>query len=156
MRTNRKKRANKKIDKRALDMHNVENYVSDLDYLARLTGVSPSTKDWIECRMLELRDSANVFEHYLAGFLMEHGVKFIHQAPFVFDCKKIYFADFYLPEHRMVIEVDGTYHQSDSQFAYDNERNNRFASMKIKTIRIPNEITKDTQKLKMRLHFLIK
>ena len=88
--------------------------------------------------------------------IMEYGVKFIHQAPFVFDCKKIYFADFYLPEHRMVIEVDGTYHQSDSQFAYDNERNNRFASMKIKTIRIPNEITKDTQKLKMRLHFLMK
>lgn len=29
MRTNRKKRANKKIDKHALDMHNVENYVSE-------------------------------------------------------------------------------------------------------------------------------
>lgn len=122
-----------------------------MEYLGRLNFVSPRKKTWIEYKMYELRASANRYEHNIAEYLIKRGVKFIHQAPFVFYGEKIYFADFYLPDKRLIIEVDGEYHRGDNQFEYDKERDANFKSIKIQTIRLANAETIDEKTLKLRL-----
>ena len=49
-----------------------------------------------------------------------------------------YIADFYCPEHRLVIELDGGQHYSDAGSEYDKSRENYMNSMGIKTIRFSN------------------
>lgn len=136
---------------RALDLHNIEGYYDDLKYIGRLGGISESTRDWIETTMYELRGKANVYECRLGELLMAKNIKFIHQAPFVFMPMKIHFVDFYLPEYRMVLEVDGNYHDSSLQIAKDQERDQRFKDIGIRVVRVENEETRSPDILSLRL-----
>jgi very-short-patch-repair endonuclease len=49
-----------------------------------------------------------------------------------------YITDFYCPELKLVIEVDGGQHFSEKGIEYDQQRENCFKSMSIKTIRFSN------------------
>lgn len=145
----RKKEAKAKSPKaqsRKLDLYNVKNYYSDIDYINRLA-VRQSTKEWIEVTMYEHRAKANIYEINCAEFLIDRKVNFIHQAPFVFGGKKIYFADFYIPDKHLVIEIDGDYHNGVEQYRYDKERTHWFESVKIKTERISNHTTTNKEAL---------
>ena len=53
-----------------------------------------------------------------------------------------YIADFYCPELFLALELDGNVHDSESAQAYDEYRNQVFASKGIRTLRISNECTK--------------
>lgn len=106
--------------------------------------------------MYELREKANCYEHKMGEILIESGIDFIHQAPFVFRPKTIYFCDFYIPSHRIVIEIDGIYHNSAVQSMKDTERDFNFKSIGIRVVRIANEETNDKEKLKLRLSQYIK
>lgn len=151
MKRPKKTRKERKVAKqKALDLHNAQSYVSDVDYLKRLR-ISESTRSWIECRMYELRAAANVYEHKFAEYLIKKHVLFIYQAPFVFYGKKIYFADFYLPDHHLVVEIDGDYHNGPTQYSYDKEREANFASVKIRTERIANGTVLEEKSLDCRL-----
>lgn len=140
---------------RKLDEYDTRGYVRDLEYLGRLSFLKEGTLAWIEARMYELRERANYFEHCLGEMLIKHGVDFIHQAPFVFRPKTIYFGDFYIPEKRVLIEVDGIYHKSSYMLAKDSERDANFRSVGIKVIRIANEETRDAERLWLRLSCLL-
>lgn len=148
--------AAKKAKMRKLDEYDTKGYNKDLEYLAKLSYIPESTRSWIEVRMYELRASANKYEHKLGELLIKNGIEFIHQAPFVFRPRKIYFCDFYIPSLRTVIEVDGIYHDSPLQTEKDIERDDNFASIGIKVIRISNEETNDTEKLILRLSGVLK
>lgn len=50
-----------------------------------------------------------------------------------------YIADFYCPEARIVVEVDGGQHLSEKGKAYDKEREKFFFALGIKTLRFTNE-----------------
>jgi very-short-patch-repair endonuclease len=76
---------------------------------------------------------------------------FIHQAPFVFRPRTIYFCDFYLPDHKLVIEVDGIYHNGDVQFTKDKERDANLRSIGMRVVRIANEELGDPRLLALRL-----
>lgn len=54
-----------------------------------------------------------------------------------------YIADFYIPPLRLVIEIDGPYHES--QIDYDKQRTFYFSRRGIKVIRFTNEETKDSE-----------
>lgn len=136
---------------RVLDKYDTENYCRDLEYLARLSFLKESTRQWIEARMYELRDSANRYEHEVGQLLMKKGLEFIHQAPFVFRPHSIYFCDFYIPQKRVVIEVDGIYHNSSLMVSNDAERDANFKSVGIRVIRIANEEILDSKRLSLRL-----
>lgn len=135
----------------ALDKYDVKGYYRDLEYLGKLSYLPQSTKDWIEARMYELRSSANVYEHIIGELLIKKNVDFIHQAPFVFRPRTIYFCDFFLPKDRIVIEVDGIYHSGQSQLEKDKERDSHFKSIGIRVIRVHNEETRDVNRLAIRL-----
>lgn len=150
-------RAAKKAAKlRALDKHDTEGYFKDLEYIGRLSFVPEGTRSWIEVTMYSLRERANIYEHALGELLIKKKVDFIHQAPFVFRPKKIYFAGFYLPSYRIVVEVDGVYHNGNEMVSRDAERDHNFKSIGIRVVRVANEETKDPAHLSLRLAQFIK
>lgn len=54
---------------------------------------------------------------------------------------KTYFLDFYVPSLRLVIEVDGGYHNTDSQKKYDQRRDELIKKHRgWSTLRLPNEL----------------
>lgn len=152
----KKKRIAERREKKAralrlLDEYDSKGYYRDLEYLGKISYISDGTKDWIEHRMYELRASANVYEHRVGELLISRGIEFIHQAPFVFRPKSIYFCDFYLPMQRIALEVDGIYHNSEDMVAKDAERDANFKSIGIRVVRIGNAETNDLPQLKLRL-----
>jgi very-short-patch-repair endonuclease len=49
-----------------------------------------------------------------------------------------YIADFYCPQHMLVIEIDGSQHYTDDGREYDESREEYMSSLAIKTIRFSN------------------
>ena len=151
----KKKHSNKYISKKDYNSTIVlsnEDVINDYSHLAKLK-VSESTRDWIETTMYTLRSKANVYERKLIKLLKENHILFVLQAPFVLD-GKIYFADFYFPDERLVVEIDGSYHETNSQKSYDIERDRAFKSYNLKTIRVSNGLVDDSTKLKQILPLL--
>ena len=144
----------KKQDKKLAE-HNDLGYLEDLAHLYKLGAISESRRDWIETTMLSLRDKANCYEKVFAKYLMDKKIKFIHQAPFIFS-GKIYFADFYLPDHHLIVEIDGIYHQGISQYKYDRFRDQCFNGHKLSVIRIPNDAVMDSKAMQLLLSPVIK
>lgn len=64
------------------------------------------------------------------------------QVPFVIG-EKAYFADLCIESIKTLIEIDGGYHYSEEQREKDEGRDNAFASIGYKTIRIPNNKVED-------------
>lgn len=122
-----------------------QDIIRDYNYLSRLP-VNKAQKDWIEHTMYELREKANKYEKAVYKALKDKGVEFIHQSPFVLD-GNIYFADFYIPALRILIEVDGSSHDSARGVKRDGIRDEAFASYRMVTYRIHNSVAKDKNKL---------
>ena len=138
----------------SLTTYNDAGYLSDLIHLSRINGISDSTSDWIETTMLSLRSSATESEHNIAKALMKHDVKFIHQAPFVLS-GNIYFADFFIPNKHVVIEVDGGYHMGRAQQKKDMFRDVCFNGHMIDVIRVPNRATYNSRDLEIILNKIL-
>ena len=85
----------------------------------------------------KLRDSATEPENVLWEALRNKrldGYKFRRQHPLA-----IYIADFYCHELKLVIEVDGGYHQTKEQLILDNRRTDDIEFQGLKLIRFTNE-----------------
>ncbi len=77
-----------------------------------------------------------------------HGKKFLRQHPIVYSfCKRpLYFiADFYCAAYKLVLELDGTIHESQTE--YDEQRDWVIRQKGLKVLRINNEELKDQEKL---------
>lgn len=136
----------KKAKGNKLQEYNTANYFQDYVLIGQFCNLPKSKKEWIQDTREDLKSKANKYEILLGEYLIEHKVKFIHQAPFIID-GKMYFLDFYVPNKRIAIEVDGQYHQSITQESYDAVRDESFQSIGIKTIRISNNETMSKQQL---------
>ena len=62
------------------------------------------------------------------------GLKFRRQVPI-----DRYIVDFYCPEIRVVIEIDGGVHDQPGQAKWDEERGRRLQELGYKLLRVPNE-----------------
>jgi very-short-patch-repair endonuclease len=85
----------------------------------------------------KLRKNATEAEEFLWLALRENqldGYKFRRQHPL-----SIYIADFYCHKLKLVIEIDGGYHQSKEQILLDEERTATIAFQGLKVIRFTNE-----------------
>jgi very-short-patch-repair endonuclease len=88
-------------------------------------------------RVKKLRENATYAELYLKEKLTEQKVYFIFQKSFIkgdFYC----IVDFYLPRHKLCIEVDGEYHNTLSQKKKDWAKDNYLKSRNFRVLRIPN------------------
>jgi len=94
---------------------------------------------WVVGIMKKNRKRATNSETCLGKYLYKRRIIFISQAPFIFRVggkNKLYFADFYIPATKTVIEVDGHSHDTPESIVYDEMRDRMFESIGIKTIRI--------------------
>jgi len=62
------------------------------------------------------------------------GIRFKRQHPILY-----FVADFYCHKARLVIEVDGGYHDSLSQYEYDKNRDSDLEDLGLKVIRFTND-----------------
>ena len=131
----------------ALTHYDLTSYDDDIDVMASIFNIRKSKREWIVTARLGLQERANKYEHLFGNFLLKQNVHFIHQAPFVVD-GHIYFADFYLPEKRIVVEIDGDYHNGLYQRVKDRDRTDDLKFSGAKVIRIKNATTLDENSLK--------
>lgn len=145
-----KMKNNKNVNKKSLSFYNASNFKEDYKIIGRFCNLSFSKKDWIETTRYKLQASANKYERLIGEYLINEKIIFVHQAHFMFD-DKIYFSDFFIPRMRLIIEVDGDYHNSISQSESDEERDYLFSSLGIKTISVNNNEALDKKQIEMRL-----
>jgi very-short-patch-repair endonuclease len=75
-------------------------------------------------------------EHAFSYYLSSKGIRFKQQQGFYTPVYRI--ADFYLPDHNLIVEIDGGYHQG--QAAEDRKKDQAFLRERgIRTLRLTNE-----------------
>jgi len=114
-------------------------------YLDSLSG-SEKVVNWATENMCELMKNSTKAELSVFWKLHKSKIKFLYQAPFLFKTN-IYFADFYLQDKNLILEIDGEYHETQEQKANDRKRDSDFKKHGIKTVRIPNKVALDGRKL---------
>ena len=72
-------------------------------------------------------------KHLWYDFLRDYPIKFTRQKPI-----GNYIADFYCFRAKLVVELDGSQHYSDTGMTYDSARNNYMEQTGLKVIRISN------------------
>lgn len=142
----KKHRASPEVPKKENFIVRTSNEADDLkmlDPFINELGMEGSSRfAWVAKRMGELRRSATKQELTVARWLYSKRVRFVAQAPFRLATKKIghhcYFADFYVPAINLIIEIDGSQHQTPEGLEYDRNRDDAFRRTGITTIRISN------------------
>jgi very-short-patch-repair endonuclease len=76
-------------------------------------------------RRNQLKASATPAEKKIRQILYSLGIRHQFQKAFFLKWKRLFIVDFYLPQYKLAIEVDGSHHQSDlKQQDYDEYRTN--------------------------------
>lgn len=71
-------------------------------------------------------------------------------------CGSLYFADFYFPRYKTILEIDGGYHGTRSQKLKDEKRTSFFESVGIKVLRVSNEDTENPMLIWEKIMALVK
>ena len=86
--------------------------------------------------------------------------KFLRNYPIRFQRQKSignYIVDFYCAKARLVIELDGYYHTTKSQFDDDKKRTEDLTKMKLNVVRFSNkDIENDFQRVCTQIDYLVK
>lgn len=109
----------------------------DLEMMQPLLNIGKAHAEWAAKCIRDLRKRATKCELSVAKFLWAERVVYIAQCPFQVE-GRTYFADFYIPALKLVVEIDGSGHDSPQQFYYDRERDALLESIGISTLRITN------------------
>jgi hypothetical protein len=76
----------------------------------------------------------------IANILDSLNIHYIREKGFMKNLKSFVLADFYLPRpYKIVIEVDGGYHNDPRQKNYDNYKDKYYKSRKFKVLRLTNQ-----------------
>jgi very-short-patch-repair endonuclease len=107
----------------------------------------------------ELRNNPTKAESFLWDHLhIIKGIRFKRQHPILY-----FIADFYCHKAKLIVEVDGEYHNIPEQYLYDKNRDNELNELGLKVIRFTNEqvlfeiektLYEIEQKVKERIHNL--
>ena len=81
------------------------------------------------------------------------GYKVIRQQP-ITTGRKLYFADIYLPELKVIVEIDGAYHYSSKQKRRDNNRSSGIWRMGYHVVRLSNHDARNTNKVKAKIELI--
>ena len=104
---------------------------------------------WIEEKRAELIKNATKSELKVQNMFDVSHIPYIFQKPFVTEQENIYFVDFYLPQLKIAIEVDGGYHTAKEQRRKDLERTMEIEEdFGVRIYRIDNRDTSDNKLLK--------
>ncbi len=93
-----------------------------------------SFASWHRQNRARLLKRSTLAERVFGRYLASLGLAFRQQQGFYTPCYRI--ADFYLPDHRLIIEIDGPYHDAER----DKIKDERFLQARgIRTIRLTND-----------------
>ncbi|MDR1585293.1 MAG: endonuclease domain-containing protein [Prevotellaceae bacterium] len=92
----------------------------------------------------KLRENPTEAENFLWIYLAQikiKGIRFKRQHPVLY-----FIADFYCHKAKLIIEVDGGYHNTPEQYCYDENRDDELAGLGLKVIRFTNDqVVNDTE-----------
>jgi len=91
----------------------------------------------------DLIKNATKWELSFKDKLKKTGVPFIFQYPVICNNEKLYIIDFYLPKHKIAIELDGQWHYTPDIIKKDNLRTKALKKKGIRVLRIPNILEND-------------
>ena len=98
-----------------------------------------SLVEWVSNNKQVLDKKATKYERLLFNALKKHFKdKIKKQQPFMIQ-NKVYYADICISPLKLIIEVDGGYHNSQEQQIKDRQRDNDFKSIGYNTLRFTNE-----------------
>ena len=96
-------------------------------------------KMWSLMKMAdENRVKATKAEKAAKDYLQKKGLKFVFQKPIIAN-KNGYIADFYFPDTKTILEIDGGYHEDFEQRKADIKRTKDLNTEGIKVVRMKNE-----------------
>jgi very-short-patch-repair endonuclease len=98
-------------------------------------------------RAEQLRNNATPEELKLKEYLENNNIYHKFQEPIYKKNGGYYIADFYFPNKRIIVELDGYYHSLYENIIYDKQRDEEIRRLKIKTVRITNDKFKDFNKV---------
>lgn len=81
------------------------------------------------------------------------GYKVVRQQP-ITTGRKLYFADIYLPELKVIVEIDGAYHFSSKQKRKDGNRSAGIWRMGYHVVRLSNHDARNINKVKAKLKLI--
>lgn len=88
----------------------------------------------------DLTAKATRWELEFKAKLEKYGIKFIFQHPVICNKKNLFILDFYLPEYKLGIELDGYSHYTPAGMKKDNRRTSCLKKEGIKIIRLKNSL----------------
>lgn len=98
-----------------------------------------SKKMWSLMKMAdENRVKATKAEKAAKDYLQKKGLKFVFQKPIIANMNG-YIADFYFPDTKLILEIDGGYHEDFEQRKADIKRTKDLNTEGIKVVRMKNE-----------------
>lgn len=102
-------------------------------------------KNLIEARRQERLNNRTWAEKQVRNILQSKQVKFEEEKAFITDREKEYFqmADFYIPDWKIVIEVDGLYHNEEAQQYRDKKKDEWYRGQGLKVFRITNALVRE-------------
>ena len=100
-------------------------------------------------RQKELKQKATKEEIIFRGRLFENDIKHTFQKG-VIDGKNFMIADFYIPDIKLIVEIDGGYHETSKQKARDNFKDKHYKDRGFSVIRIKNEDVVDFNFLELK------
>ena len=104
-------------------------------------------------RRADLMASASHAERVAYNILLKLGYNVIRQYP-INTGKKQYYADFYLPQVRTIIEIDGGYHFTALQRKKDSNRSQGLWRLGYHVLRLSNKDARNPQKIVNKLKLI--
>lgn len=93
---------------------------------------------WQSKTQLKLRYNMTKSEWRCKSYLESHNINFVFQEAVRGKSGKLYFADFYFPKTKTILEIDGGYHNTKEQKVKDKERTIDLKNKGFRVIRITN------------------
>lgn len=113
-----------------------------------------SIADLIEGYKNQNENRNNICENKMKFILDDLHIKYEYQRVFCIN-EKFYIADFYIPSHNIILEVDGASHDDINGLSRDRERDNAFARHGVLTVRFRTYEVMGVEKVKFVLNELL-
>lgn len=109
----------------------------------------PSDK-WIRQRRADLASKTSSAESAAFRNLQRLGYSPIRQFP-IWTKRKIYFADLFIPSLKLIVEIDGGYHNTNRQKRLDNNRSSGLWRLGYHVVRLSNHDARNINKVKAKI-----
>ena len=114
--------------------------------------MNPSER-WMRMRRADLLSKSSDAEKVVYRTLCAMGYKVVRQQP-INTGRRIYFADLYIPELKLLVELDGGYHFTSKQRRLDTNRSSGIWRKGYHAVRLSNHDARNPEKIKAKLRLI--